>query len=850
MPPTRAFACVTPAAGAKDLFDAQHYRSEVCRLAGASSRDPRPLNLLAGIVLAVALFPAPGARATEPSPPPVPSFDDVAVDPFDSSHLLVLHSSGRVYDTTDRGATWALRDTLATPRAISFDPGHRGHVYAPSRQGKYCEAPGIVRSTDGGASWRAWSRQPCHVVDLVFGGDGAIFARAEYTLTAFQAVYRTSDDGETWTILPDEKWPGRVRDAALGPRAGQIYVLVSDWTRPGGSVVGRSTDDGASWTTLATTADWISSIAVDPREPVTLFAPHATYPWTTVGLLRSTDGGSTWAEATTGLATQPQEVVVDVRSGTAYAYSQTSLYRTRDRGDHWTRLDLPSSGGGLSKLTVDPSSQTLYAATGSGLLTSPDEGDSWTRVIVSGDHEVRAFLPAIVGGRGAALYQTELTLAHSGPAAATVDLTYMSAAAGRTTVSEPIPAGHQIVIPDALAWLRQRGVPIPPVPAGVEAGTLTVRFRSSEVMPAVHAGARVLSITDAGNGGVAFGGFDSPVSEAALMVYGLRETPVERSHLAVANPGNVAVTVRVTLFPTRGSFDLGAFTLAPGQRVQLGSVLAPYGSPEGGARITRTSDAGSFTAYGVTNDNVTGDGTLVPAVPGEAAAAQVTVPIVLEADRFTSELAAVVPYGCSALYTESIGSGRGTSYAATLPEGTWALSPALAGLRALGMPLDPPGPPQGGSVRIACPVYGFLPLPLVAFSRTFAPAPGGGRYGVSAPGVPEDRLATGQAWVFGLQETAATRSNLALVNAGAFPVTLHVSLFDGDTGVIVSNSAPIELEPGEWRQIDRPLLGAGRPTHGYARVTSSSANGAFLVYGVLNDNGTADGSYLGMTSAR
>lgn len=820
-------------------------------MAGASGRDPRPLKLLVGCVLVVALIHAPGARATETSPPPVQSFDDVAVDPFDSSHLLVLHSSGNVYDTTDRGATWALRDTLSKgPVAVRFDPNHRGHVYAPIRQGKHCLPPGIVRSTDGGATWRTWSRQPCYVRDLLFGGDGAIFARTEYTLTAFLALYRTTDGGETWTVLPDETGPGRVRNAALGSRAGEIYVLVSDWSRPGGSVVGRSTDDGASWTTLATTADWISSIAVDPRGPVTLFAPHTSYPWTTAGLLRSTDGGSTWAEATNGLATQPEEVVVDARSGTAYAYGQTSLYRTRNRGDHWTRLHLPVGGQGLARLTVDPSSPTLYAATGSGLLTSSDEGDSWTQLIVAGEHEVSAFLPAIVGGRGGALYQTELTLAHSGPAAATVDLTYISAAAGRSTVSEPIPAGHQIVIPDALAWLRERGVAIPLAPSGVEAGTLAVRFRSSEVMPAVHAGARVLSITDAGNGGVAFGSTDFPASESALTVYGLRETSAERSHLAVANPGDVTVTVRVTLFPNYPFSDLGTFTLAPGQRVQIGSVLAPSGSPEGSARITRTSDAGSFTAYGVTNDNVTGDGTLFPAVPDEAAAAQVTVPILLETGRFTSELAAVVPNGCSALYTESIGSVRGTSYAATLPEGTWTLAPALAGLRALGMPLDPPGPPQGGSVRIACPVYGSGPRPLVANSRVFAPAPGGGRYGVSIPGVPEDRLATSQAWVFGLQETEATRSNLALVNAGALPITLSVLLFDGDTGEIVSNPAPIDLEPGEWRQIDRPLLGAGKPTHDYVRVMSLSANGAFLVYGVLNDNGPDDGATLGMTSAR
>ncbi len=212
----------TPArTGAWGLFDAHHFRREGRRSAGAPSRDPRPLNLLVRILLAVSPVNVPCARATEPPPPPVPSFGDVAVDPFDSSRLLVLHASGKLYDTIDRGVTWALRDTLATPPfgpgAISFDPNHRGYVYAPSRQSKDCEPPGLVRSTDGGASWRAWSRQPCHVVDLVFATDGALFARAELGFIGLWDLFRSPDEGETRTRLPAEAGFWRVKDAALGP---------------------------------------------------------------------------------------------------------------------------------------------------------------------------------------------------------------------------------------------------------------------------------------------------------------------------------------------------------------------------------------------------------------------------------------------------------------------------------------------------------------------------------------------------------------------------------------------------------------------------------------------------------
>jgi hypothetical protein len=53
--------------------------------------------------------------------------------------------------------------------------------------------------------------------------------------------------------------------------------------------------------------------------------------------------------------------------------------------------------------------------------------------------------------------------------------------------------------------------------------------------------------------------------------------------------------------------------LAPGQRFQLNRPLSEVGYSGGAyAVVSRVDGAGRFVAYGVMNDNVTGDGTLYP----------------------------------------------------------------------------------------------------------------------------------------------------------------------------------------------------------------------------------------------
>ena len=366
-------------------------------MAGASSRDPRLPNLLVGIALAVALVRAPGARATESS---VTSAGSVVRRRRRRPVRLFapprppLVGQGLRHDRPRRdvGSAGHAGDSFG-PGAIRFDPNHRGHVYAPIGQGKHCQPPGIVRSTDGGATWRAWSRQPCYVVDLLFGGDGAIFARTEYTFTAFDVVYRTSDDGR------DVDTPAGRGGAREGAERGARSPCGADlrsrlgsgragWQR-GRALDGRRrlVDDAGDDSRLD---------LVDRRR-----SPGARDPLRASRDVPADDGGAAPVDGRrcdVGRGDHRARDPAGARSSsTRGRVRPTRSARRACTGRATAETAGPGSivpfGGRLSKLTVDPSSATLYAATGSGLFTSSDEGDSWTQLIVSGDHEVPGVPP-------------------------------------------------------------------------------------------------------------------------------------------------------------------------------------------------------------------------------------------------------------------------------------------------------------------------------------------------------------------------------------------------------------------------------------------------------------------------
>ncbi len=186
-----------------------------------------------------------------------------------------------------------------------------------------------------------------------------------------------------------------------------------------GHGVYRSTDGGGSFTHLglAETHD-IPALAVDPRDPDVAYVAALGHLWGANperGLYQTTDGGATWRQelakdSDTGACdvvldpSQPDRVYAALyaRRRTAWSYSGVSekggILRSEDGGHSWARLTtgLPARTGRIG-LAVAPDPRILFAVVESdqggsgtspwddrspagGMFRSDDRGESWRRV--------------------------------------------------------------------------------------------------------------------------------------------------------------------------------------------------------------------------------------------------------------------------------------------------------------------------------------------------------------------------------------------------------------------------------------------------------------------------------------
>src|SRR6201992_929117 len=149
---------------------------------------------------------------------------------------------------------------------------------------------------------------------------------------ADSALYRSTNDGASWTALP---WSSASSPVAFAVSpSGELYAS----QYPGYGVM-RSADGGRNWTpgldappNAAQPLDLVTQVLVSAADPREILAAGEGGVW------RSADGGVTYGPASNGIfATSPVSVVVDAATRVLCTFDFRIL-RSPDRGAEWHEI--------------------------------------------------------------------------------------------------------------------------------------------------------------------------------------------------------------------------------------------------------------------------------------------------------------------------------------------------------------------------------------------------------------------------------------------------------------------------------------------------------------------------------
>ena len=170
-----------------------------------------------------------GGQSWQDVPNNLPGLDlhSFVADPADPSHAWAFAVGFGLFETTDKGRTWELRQPGNWGALTSFVDGGQTVLAGVS-------SDGLGRSDDGGRTWVALGQPPGQLASLAASADGGVL----YAGTT-DGISRSTDGGQTWTPTPLETVGVTV---AVDPRDPNVVAVVDDQTR-----FFRSSDGGASW---------------------------------------------------------------------------------------------------------------------------------------------------------------------------------------------------------------------------------------------------------------------------------------------------------------------------------------------------------------------------------------------------------------------------------------------------------------------------------------------------------------------------------------------------------------------------------------------------------------------------
>lgn len=284
---------------------------------------------------------------------------DVAVDPGDRSRWYIATAAGGLWRTQNAGTTFEPvfdSEPVYSIGCVTIDPSNRHTIWVGTGE----------NNSQRSVAW----------------GNG---------------VYRSRDGGDSWEHmgLPESEHIGTI---AVDPRASNVVWVAAQgplWRDGGDRGLYKTTDGGATWNKVLEISErtGINEVHLDPRDPDVAIASayqRRRHVWTLInggpesGIHKTTDGGKTWREITSGLPTVDKGKIgiamSPVDPDVIYAIIEAQrgkggTFRSTNCGESWSKMSskVSTSPQYYNELVCDPSDvDTVYCL------------DTWTSVSKDG----------------------------------------------------------------------------------------------------------------------------------------------------------------------------------------------------------------------------------------------------------------------------------------------------------------------------------------------------------------------------------------------------------------------------------------------------------------------------------
>jgi subtilisin-like proprotein convertase family protein len=279
---------------------------------------------------------------------------------------------------------------------VIMDPFNSNRMWRANPVGSFGATQYVRRSTDGGNTWTAIVNGITNTNLAAFYPPMAADPGTQNRIFLGTNVLNVSTNGgDNWTRLPGDTFtfPNEIRAIGIGS-ASPNTIYVACGASADGTVGAYSanqlfvtTNNGLTWTerTPQLGGDF-ENFAVDPTNSNIAYVVSANFSPTGDNIWKTTDAGATWTSLSANLPDAPfYDVILDPGATASntddvlYVSGDLGVYRSTDLGTTWTKF-----GNGLPTCQVrdieySPQTRILAAAThGRGvweILTAPPPGE-------------------------------------------------------------------------------------------------------------------------------------------------------------------------------------------------------------------------------------------------------------------------------------------------------------------------------------------------------------------------------------------------------------------------------------------------------------------------------------------